>query len=115
MDEHETIPQRDVAGLVRRVGAVRPADDPVLPWMVVDGTGEPVESVSDFLRNLLACGNSPASCRSYGYDLLRWFRFLAAVDVRWQRAQRTEVRDFVLWLRTSHNPARDRRRPDAPP
>jgi integrase len=41
--------------------------------------------------------------------------FLDAVDVRWQRAQRTKVRDFVLWLRTSHNPARDRHRPDAPP
>lgn len=25
-----------------------------------------------------------------------------------------DVRDFVLWLRTCHNPARDRRRPDAP-
>jgi integrase/recombinase XerC len=45
---------------------------------------------------------------------LRWFRFLAAVDVGWRRAQRGEVRDFVLWLRTCHNPARDRRRPDVP-
>jgi len=66
------------------------------------------------LRDLLACGSSPASCRSYGYDLLRWFRFLAAVDVVWNRAQRAELRDFVLWLRTCHNPARNRRRPDAP-
>jgi integrase len=73
-----------------------------------------IAPVSEFLRDLLACGNSAASCRSYGYDLLRWFRFLAAVDVVWSRAQRGEVRDFVLWLRTSHNPARDRRRPDAP-
>jgi integrase/recombinase XerC len=116
MDEHETIPRRDVAGLVvpPKIGAVRPADDPVLPWIVVDETGEQVESVSDFLRNLLACGNSPASCRSYAYDLLRWLRFLAAADIGWHRAQRTEVRDFVLWLRTSDNPARHRRRPDAP-
>ena len=115
MDEHETIPQRDVTGLVvPRVGAVRPADDPTLPWIVVDETSEPVEPVSDFLRTFLACGNSPASCRSYAYDLLRWLRFLAAADVGWHRAQRTEVRDFVLWLRTSDNPARRRRRPDAP-
>jgi integrase/recombinase XerC len=111
----EQIPQRDVAGLVVPwTGSVRPTGDPLLPWIVVDEVGEPVEPVSDFLRNLLACGNSPASCRSYGYDLLRWFRFLTAVGICWQRAQRTEVRDFVLWLRTSHNPARDRRRPDAP-
>lgn len=39
---------------------------------------------------------------------------LAAVDVAWNRAQRAEVRDFVLWLRTCRNPARNRRRPDAP-
>jgi hypothetical protein len=43
---------------------------------------------------------------------LRWF--LAAVDVEWHRAQRGEVRDFVLWLGMCHNPARDRHRPDAP-
>lgn len=48
------------------------------------------------------------------FDLLRWFRFLAAVDVEWSRAKRVDVRDFVLWLRTCHNPARDRRHPDAP-
>jgi hypothetical protein len=46
--------------------------------------------------------------------LLRWFRFLAAIDVSWNRARRADVRDFVLWLRSSHNPARDRRRADAP-
>ncbi|AYN43332.1 hypothetical protein D9753_35795 [Streptomyces dangxiongensis] len=48
------------------------------------------------------------------FDLLRWFRFLAAVDVDWSRAKRVDVRDFVLWLRTCHNPAWDRHRPDAP-
>jgi integrase len=36
------------------------------------------------------------------------------VDVRWDRAQRSEVRDFGLWLRVAHNPARDRRRAGAP-
>lgn len=100
--------------VVARVGCVRPTGDTVLPWVVLDGAGRPVEPVSEFLRDLLACGNSPASCRSYAYDLLRWFRFLAAVGVSWRRAQRLDVRDFVLWLRTGHNPARERHRPDAP-
>ena len=116
MDQDETAGQRRVPGLVvPRVGAVRLTGDPVLPWVVVDELGGRIDAVDDFLKHLLACGNSPASCRSYAYDLLRWLRFLAAVDVTWQRAQRCEVRDFVLWLRTSPNPARDRRRRDAPP
>ncbi|MEU8048431.1 tyrosine-type recombinase/integrase [Micromonospora haikouensis] len=112
--EQDSEGPRDVPGLVvTRVGSVRVSSDPTLPWVVVDGSGMPVGPVSEFLRDVLACGSSPASCRSYGYDLLRWFRFLAAIDVGWRRAQRSEVRDFVLWLRTCHNPARDRRRPDA--
>ena len=56
----ETTSQRDLRGLaVARVGAVRPADDPVLPWIVVDEVGERIGAVDDFLRHFLACGNSP--------------------------------------------------------
>lgn len=114
-EDDRALVQRDVSALVVvRAGCVASTDDAVLPWVVRDGAGEPIESVSAFLKDLLACGASPASCRSYGYDLLRWFRFLTAVDVAWDRASRAEVRDFVLWLRTSHNPARDRRRTDVP-
>ena len=96
--------------VVARTGRVAPTDDTTLPWVVLDGAGAPIEAVAEFLRDLLACGNSPASCRSYAFDLLRWFRFLAAVDVPWHRATRLEVRDFVLWLRACHNPSRDRHR-----
>jgi integrase len=42
-------------------------------------------------------------------SLLRWFRFLAAVDVPWDRAERQEIRDFVLWMRGADNPQRRRR------
>ena len=96
--------------VVARTGRVAPTDDATLPWVVLDGAGAPIEAVAEFLRDLLACGNSPASCRSYAFDLLRWFRFLAAVDVPWHRATRLEVRDFVLWLRACHNPFRVRHR-----
>jgi integrase/recombinase XerC len=96
--------------VVARTGRVAATEDPTLPWVVLDATGAPIEPVAEFLRDLLACGNSAASCRSYAFDLLRWFRFLAAVEVLWQRATRLEVRDFVVWLRSCHNPARDRRR-----
>lgn len=113
MDQQSARPE--VASLnVARVGRVIATCDGTLPWVVIDGSGSPIRPVSEFLRDLVACGNSPASCRSYGYDLLRWWRFLAAMQVRWERAERRDVRDFVLWLRTASNPARDRRRPDAP-
>lgn len=70
MDPHNVASPRDIAALVvPRVGRVRATDDPVLPWVVVDSAGVPVGPVSAFLRDLLACGSSPASCRSYGYDL----------------------------------------------
>lgn len=116
MSEREAVSrQRDVAALrMPLAGAVRATGDRALPWIVADASGQAAEPASEFLRHLLASGNSPASCRSYAYDLLRWYRFLAAVDVRWDQAQRGEVRDFVLWLRVAHNPARDRRRPGAP-
>lgn len=81
MDEDSAAVRRDVSGLVvARVGRVVATGDPVLPWAVLDGAGAPVVPVAEFLRDLLACGSSPASCRSYGFDLLRWFRFLAAVE-----------------------------------
>ncbi|MFD7514108.1 hypothetical protein ACFV85_04790 [Streptomyces niveus] len=42
---------------------------------------------------------------------MRWQRFLWAIDHRWERASRTEVRDFVLWLWQARKPARRRRSP----
>ena len=56
------------------------------------------EPVAVFLRELLAAGRSAATLRSYGMDLLRWWRFLHAVDVGWDRATRVEARDFSCWI-----------------
>lgn len=101
--------------VVARVGGVALTANTSLPWVVLDGAGVPVEPAAEYLREVLACGASAASCRSYAFDLLRWFRFLAAVGMRWDRAGRVEVRDFVLWLRSCHNTARDRHAPGAAP
>ena len=62
---------------------------------------------------MLADDASPASLRSYAYELLAWFRFLDAVVVAWDLAGRAEARDFALWLKTVRKPARQRR-PGAP-
>jgi integrase len=100
-DEREEAEEmdRDVTGLVvptlGSVASIGAAPGTVL----LDATGEPVEEVSEFFATMLACGASVSSLRSYGLALLRWWRFLAAIDVPWQRAGRVEARDFVLWMR----------------
>lgn len=98
---------RDVAAVqVPRLGRVVPAGPGA--WRLLGADGAVVEPVEMFVTELVANGCSPATCRSYCYDLMRWLRFLAAVDVCWDAAGREEVRDFVRWLRTSANPARGR-------
>ena len=98
--------ERDVESIqLSRWGRVV-ADGGLLPWLVVDPSGEPVAPVRRFLVDFLARGNRPGSVRSYAYDLLRWWRWLRAVDVGWNRATSTEVRDFVLWLGQASKPRR---------
>ena len=47
-------------------------------------------------------------------DLLRWFRFLWAVQVPWDRATRAEARDFCRWMLVAGKPVRPHwRRPGA--
>jgi integrase len=94
-------------------GAVLASSDLSLPFLVVDGEGMEVQAVSEFLRELMAGDCAPSTCRSYAFDLLRWFRLLAAVGVGWEHAGRGEVREMVVWLRTSENPQRHRSDPAA--
>ncbi|MGI5290824.1 tyrosine-type recombinase/integrase [Nonomuraea polychroma] len=84
-------------------------DGSPLPFLLVDEHGEVVPAVSEFFQHLLADDASPSTLRSYGYELLAWFRFLWAVDVPWDRAGRAEARDFALWLKVVKKPNRARR------
>lgn len=59
-----------------RLGSVARGPDGLLPWLVLDGAGREVEPVSSYLRDRLLGDVSPLTCRSYAYDLLRWFRVL---------------------------------------
>lgn len=49
---------------------------------------------------------SPLTGRSYGYDLLRWFRILWTLEVDWEHATRSEVDVLVGWMKTARNPQR---------
>jgi site-specific recombinase XerD len=101
---------RDVAALVvPRIGRVVESTDSPVAFRVVDAAGQELSAVSEFLREMVACDASPTTLRSYSYELLSWLRFLAAVEVGWDRATRAEARDYALWVAQARKPERRRR------
>ena len=97
--------ERDLATLVvPRIGCVVATADPLEPYRLLDADGAAVIPVASFLRELLAASRAPLTLRSYAMDLLRWWRFLAAADVRWEQATPVEGRDFSLWVRQASKP-----------
>lgn len=107
---------RDVAHtVVPQAGRLVETGDREEPYRLANAEGAVVEAVSAWFRELQAAGRSPATIRSYGMDLLRWFRFLWAVQVAWDRATRAEARDFCRWLQVAGKPVRPhwRRRDEA--
>lgn len=107
---------RDLTGvIVPAVGRLVESGDSWEPYLLVGLDGEPIEAVGAYLRDLQAAGRAAATARSYGMDLLRWFRFLWAVEVPWDRATRIEARDFCRWLQLADKPSRRHwRRQDQP-
>src|SRR5258708_8361778 len=96
-----------LAGLVVPVvGGVGVRGDVVELYRLVDGEGEPVLPVTAFLAVLQAWGRAVATQRSYSMALLRWLRFLWAVEVPWEHATRVEARDFIRWVQVAGKPAR---------
>jgi len=94
------------AMVVPQAGRLVATADPCEPYRLLDPVGAVVDAVAAYLCDLQAAGRSAATLRSYALDLLRWFRFLWAVGVAWDRATRTEARDFCRWLLVAGKPAR---------
>ena len=92
--------------LVPQAGRLVATGEPWEPYRLLDVDGVEVEAVSSYFKELQAAGRSAATARSYGMDLLRWFRFLWAIGVVWDRATRTEARDFARWLQVGGKPVR---------
>ena len=102
-------PSRDLAALaVPQDGRMVATGDRYEPYRLVDADGVVAAGAAAFFRDLLAAGRSESTVRSYGMDLLRWFRFLRAAGVRWDRATRAEARDFSRWLQVAGKQARPR-------
>jgi len=96
------------AMVVPAVGRLVATGDRRDPYRLFDAVGCPVVPVTSFFRELQAAGRSEATMRSYGMDLLRWFRFLWAIDVAWDRATRIEARDFCRWMLVAGKAGSDR-------
>lgn len=98
-----------------RLGAVVELSGRYPGHTVFDDAGEPVQPVTAFLRDLALGDSSPLTCRSYAYDLLRWFRMLWFLAVPWDKATEAEAAAMVGMLRSADNPQRQRRAPRAAP
>lgn len=104
---HEPGPPGDLAlKPVPQLGRLVGTSDRAEPWVLIDADGNPVEAVASYFKELQAAGRSPATLRSYGMDLLRWFRFLWAAEVAWDRATQAQARDFCRWLLVAGKPVR---------
>ena len=98
--------RRDLARLVvPPCGLLEATGDPFEPYRLVDAHGVVVGPVAVYLRELQACGRPATTQRSYGMDLLRWFRFLWAAGIGWDQATRAEARDFCRWIQLAAKPA----------
>ena len=99
---------RDLARLVVLcVGRLEETGDPWEPCRLLDAGGSVVVPVSEFLAELQAQDSSVPTLRSYGNDLLLWWRWLAAAGVAWDKATPAEGRDFARWMQVADKrPAR---------
>ena len=98
--------RRDLAMIaVPSAGALRATGDPWEPYRLLDPAGEIVRPVAEYLKDLQAAGRAAATQRSYGMDLLRWFRFLWAIEMPWDQATRAEARDFARRQQLVDKPA----------
>ena len=97
----------DVAGLVVPLaGRLVATGDRWEPYRLVDAAGAAVGPVGAYFGHLLAAGRAELTIRSYGMGLLRWFRFLWAAGVAWDRATRAEASGFCRWLQLAGKPVR---------
>jgi integrase len=87
-------------------GSLEATGDLFQPYRLVDAGGGVVGPAAAFFAELTACGRPATTQRSYGMDLLRWFRFLWALGVEWDQATQVEARDFCRWLQVTIKPAR---------
>ncbi|MFF2078369.1 tyrosine-type recombinase/integrase [Kitasatospora sp. NPDC058162] len=100
-------PERDLEQFVLpEIGKLQETGNPWAPYQLIAPDGGVVEPVRTYFAELQAVDSSAATIRSYGMDLLRWWRFLWALGIEWNHATRVDARDFTRWMRTADKPRR---------
>jgi hypothetical protein len=98
---------RELSGLVVPLrGSLEATGDLFVPYRLVDGDGVVALPAAAFFAELAGCGRPATTQRCYGMDLLRWLKFVWALQVDWDQATRVEARDFCRWLQLTVKPVR---------
>ncbi|GGU05741.1 hypothetical protein GCM10010256_77060 [Streptomyces coeruleorubidus] len=101
------LPERDLTAFVLpEIGRLHETGERWTPYQLLGSSGAVVEPVQVFFAELQAEDKPASTIRSYGMDLLRWWRFLWALDIEWNRATRTDARDFTRWMQIANKPQR---------
>jgi integrase len=96
---------------VRLDGAVAARRDEHLPYGLSFAADLRAERAANaYLADLAGTFARPLTLRSYGYDILRWLRFLAVVEVAFDAVVRSAYLDFRRWL-LAHGKTGGARRP----
>jgi hypothetical protein len=75
---------RELSGLVvPQRGSLEATGDLFVPYRLVDGDGAVVLPAAAFFAELAGCGRPATTQRSYGMDLLRWFRPVDCTKSYW--------------------------------
>jgi hypothetical protein len=75
---------RELSGLVvPQRGSLEATGDLFVPYRFVDGDGAVVLPAAAFFAELAGCGRPATTQRSYGMDLLRWFRPVDCTKSYW--------------------------------
>jgi hypothetical protein len=73
----ERRPTRDLKSFVLpEIGELQATGDPWEPCQLLDPFGRPIQPAAVYFKDLMAADSSPLTPRSYGMDLLRWWRYL---------------------------------------
>ncbi|MEU8832405.1 site-specific integrase [Streptomyces sp900116325] len=100
-------PVRDLTSfVVPEIGRLDDTGDLNEPYRLIDPAGDRVVAVAVYFADLQAAARKNSTIRSYGMDLLRWFRFLWALEIPWDRATQAEARDFTRWMAVADKPVR---------